>query len=262
MYSAMLRIPPFRITTSLDVLRYIVIDDSVRPSGFIFHIGRCGSTLLAKALARSRMNIVFGEAAPHNLFWKLMPRLGGEAIDLYRRLVLAMGRPRLPSYRSHFIKFSSWNILQFATIRAAFPDTPALFLFRQPSAVLASSQREAQPWLGVDVGLGRIWTDAAAATLDLGNAALAIRDSHFRCLDYAAITPGNLRSILRFFQVESPPRGELALMQSEFFWDSKSGRVPQPFAPRETPPIYTDPLLTEVYCSLVERSQTDWGQQL
>jgi len=89
----------------------------IRPTGFIFHAGRCGSTLLAKALASCVRNLVFSEAAPHNQIWEVLEvlRANGEGmpgIGAYRGLAVLMGRPRVASYSAHFIKFSSYNIVQ------------------------------------------------------------------------------------------------------------------------------------------------------
>lgn len=261
-YRAMTATPASRFITPLDALGSITPNDYLQPSGFIFHPGRCGSTLLAKVLARSRENLVFSEAAAHNQFWKALPGARGSAVDLYRRLVLAMGRRRLASYRAHFIKFTSYNIMQFALIRAAFPDTPAVFLFRQPAAVLASSARELQPWLGTDIGFGRIWADAETALLDFCRAALDIQDPRFRCLNYSAMVPRNLLSILRFFGSEPSSSRELALMESEFLWDAKSGRIPRRFVPKGPDEELAGSQLLGLYRELNERSRRDWSSEL
>jgi hypothetical protein len=260
-YRSLRRCPPALFTTSIDVLRKLPLDDSVQPTGFIFHSGRCGSTLLAKVLARSRENLVFSEAAAHNLVWKSLPGCGCEAIKMYRNLVLAMGRRRLASYRGHFIKFTSFNIMRFDSIRAAFPDTPAIFLFNEPGAVLESSAREVLPFLGVDVGLSRIWPDAGAAFADFCGAALAVRDPKFRCLEYSALTPRNLPSILRFLGREPASAKELALMESAFLWDAKSGRSPRRFEPRGPAQPCADSSLVALYRELVDRARSDWEIQ-
>lgn len=260
-FAALLRTQPVRFVTSIEALGFVSMDDSLPPTGFIFHPGRCGSTLLAKVIARSRENMVFSEVAAHNRAWKILPECRSSGIQLYRHLLMAMGRRRLPSYRAHFIKFTSFNIMRFELIRAAFPDTPAVFLFRQPDAVLESSAREVQPFLGHDVGLGRIWYQADAAFEDFCHAALAVRDPKFRCLNYSGITPQNLPSILRFFRGEPSSPRELALMESEFLWDAKSGRIPRPFVPREAAASLADPRLLGLYSQLVNRSRSDWESE-
>jgi hypothetical protein len=227
-YAALCRKPPERCLTPIDELASFCHEGSLYPTGFIFHSGRCGSTLLAKILARSRGNLVFSEAAPHNQIWRILPRDEARAIELYRNLVLAMGRKRVSSHRAHFIKFTSFNIVQFPFIRAAFPDVPALFLFRDRAAVVESFTRNPPGWLGQELGIGRSWNSPAEAVDDFLEAADSIRDVHFRRFDYASLTPELLPSMLEFFNVHPDPK-DLRLMLSEFEWDSKAAGVRRPF---------------------------------
>jgi hypothetical protein len=205
-------------------------DNCISPTGFIFHAGRCGSTLLTKTLARSRQNLIFSEAPPHNQVWKISSRGCNPDMDLYRHLAVSMGRKRLESYRSHIIKFTSFNIVQYAFVRAAFPGVPALFLFREPGALLNSYYRGAPRWLGKDLGMGMGWSSAEAAVESFFRGALSIHDPGFRCLDYACLSPQSLPAILRYLNVETTD-DEFRLMATEFAWDSKSGLVPRPYSP-------------------------------
>ena len=132
-YGAISRSTPQRFTSSLDFLSEPALPERcIPPAGFIFHTGRCGSTLLAKALARSRAHLIFSEAGPHNQIWRALSGDRQTRIEMYRTLVLTMGRPRLSSYQAHIVKFTSFNIVNFPFIREAFPGVPALFLFRDP----------------------------------------------------------------------------------------------------------------------------------
>jgi len=229
-WAALRRSDPDSFTSSLDVLDSIRIpSNSLPPTAFIFHSARCGSTLLAQALARSRQNMVFAEAAPHNQIWR---RSGAEsATTAYRNLFLAMGRRRLPSYRSHIVKFTSFNILKFHQIRAAFPTVPALFLFREPAAMLDSYRRANPPWMGRELGIGRILETPETAVEAFFREALSIRDPDFRCLDYALLKPESMTSILSFLQLNPSPR-EIGLMSAAFAWDAKNGAVARLFTPR------------------------------
>jgi hypothetical protein len=228
-YAALRRTPASAFLSGLDALKHDgILTGCMPPTGFIFHAGRCGSTLLVKILARSRSNMVFSEAQPHNQIWRAIQADGGT--DLYKALLIAMGRPRLPSYRSHIVKFTSFNIMQFERIRKAFPDVPALFLFRRPGAILASMHREAPGWLGRDLGIGRIWVDGETAVTDFFEAAADANDSLFWPLDYQQLTPERLPEILRFFNIDASP-SDLHLMTAEFSWDAK-GRQRRPFVPR------------------------------
>jgi len=80
-----------------------ILTDYIYPSGFIFHMGRCGSTLLSKALARSPNHLVISEAPPHYLIWEhlkgdwLKPlEYSQENLIIYKNLILTMGRKRGP----------------------------------------------------------------------------------------------------------------------------------------------------------------------
>jgi hypothetical protein len=198
-----------------------IVRGCMAPAGFIFHAGRCGSTLLVRALARSRQHLVFGEAAPHNQIWRARAADADEGIAMYRSLLILMGRRRLPSYTAHLIKFTSFNIMQYGFIRRGFPRVPALFLFRDPGSMLASYRREPPLWLNADLGIGKTWDHAEAAIEDCFRAALAIDEPGFRCVDYRDLSAETLPPILRFFQLDPAP-AELRLMQAEFAWDAKS----------------------------------------
>jgi len=234
--------PPECFTSSLEslesseILNPEISSTCIEPSGFIFHTGRCGSTLLAKALARSRRHLVFAEAEPHNRIWHALPADPDRAIRVYRNLLLLMGRRRLPSLAAHLIKFTSFNITRFHFIRSAFPRVPALFLFRDPAAVIASCLRKPPLWLGRDLGIGRIWASPEAAIKDYFNAALTIHEPRFQCLDYRDLVERGLPPILRLFQLD-PPKDELRMMESELAWDAKSV-LPRLFVPASRVPDY------------------------
>jgi hypothetical protein len=139
-----------------------------------------------------------------------------------------------------------------------FPDVPALFLFREPGPLLDSYRRARPAWMGEDVGIGKTgYTSEDALEAFLG-AALSIRDSNFRCLDYRELTPQSLPKILRFLRLD-PSTEDLRLMLSEFSWDAKSGTIPRPFlpAPSGAPVSVTGPL-GDLYDQLIRRSLGDW----
>ena len=258
-YRALCKVPPFECRTSLDVLSYLTMPDALPPSALIFNTGRCGSTLLAKVLARSRRNLVITEAAPHNQIWQALPT-GSLCQSTFRNLILATGRNRLRSYQAHVIKFTSVNIVHFDFIRAAFPGIPVLFLFRDPSAVLESYSRrdfEWKDWMGGSFGS---WDGPAQGVEDICNRALSVTDSNFRCLDYSALNPDSLGSITDFLGLQpGDPDGDK--MRSEFRWDSKSDQRPVPFIAAGLPGHGTVPhSLQTAYDSLRSRSEADWGQ--
>ena len=243
--------------TPLADLPEFPLEQCVSPTGLIFHSARCGSTLLAKVLARSRKNIVVGEASVQNAFWRLVEGRGPGEIDLFRRLVLAMGLRRLQGYDGHIVKFTSHNVMRFAAIREAFPHTPALFLFREPQATLDSYHRGLPGWMGKDCGDGLRWSTPEAAVADFWEAAMAIREPGLRMLDYTSLTPASLPGILDWFG-QKPDTAELRQMVAEFGWNSKS-RVPKPFIREVREKVgRVSPRLAELYTALRARESADW----
>jgi hypothetical protein len=221
---------PWHCESSLDFLRSAACDaDCISPGAFIFHAGRCGSTLLAKVIARSQEHMVFGEGGPHNQIWGVISGSRRSAPILFRNLLLHTGRRRLPSYRAHIVKFTSFNVLQFETIRTAFPEVPALFLFRKPAQILASYRRESPGWMGKDTEIGTIGQSAEAAVTKVFQAALGA-GKDLVCLDYADLTPDTLPGVLGYFHLDPCPE-DLALMRAEFRWDAKTNRL------RSTQPV-------------------------
>lgn len=130
-----------------------IVENAMYPSGFIFHMGRCGSTLISKALARSEDNLVISEAPPHFLIWSIWNKdwvnpfvYTEEHVQRYRNLILAIGRKRRPSYKVHFIKFTTFNIMYIDFIRRVFPDVPVIFLYRDPAEVMIAFSEQGPGW--------------------------------------------------------------------------------------------------------------------
>ncbi len=127
-----------------------VVNKSAPVCGLIFHISRCGSTLLGKCLATSQENIVINQggalqrgfwAWATNDFQRPLPK-GGPYQAMFRRLVGSMARRRRDEWSATFIKLISWNALYLDFIKAAFPYAPAMFMYRDPVEVIAPVLKE------------------------------------------------------------------------------------------------------------------------
>ncbi|MDF7777033.1 hypothetical protein P1X14_17380 [Sphingomonas sp. AOB5] len=121
--------------------------DALAPAGFIFHMSRCGSTLAAQMLAADPANIVLSEAAPLDSILQI-PLMVQDApfetvVAAVRAMVLAYGRGTAGKAQRYFIKTDSWHIFALPLLRAAFPETPWVFLYRDPVEVLVSQARMA-----------------------------------------------------------------------------------------------------------------------
>ena len=114
------------------------------PTGFIFHMSRCGSTLVAQMLASMPQAIVVAEAEPIDAVLRAHfrdPNVSDDQRQAWlRSVVSALGRTRNPQEQYLFIKFDSWNIVDLPLIRRSFPGVPWLFLYRDPVEVMVSHQ--------------------------------------------------------------------------------------------------------------------------
>ncbi len=111
------------------------------PRGLIFHVSRCGSTLVAQQLAALSQHRVLSEAEPIDGVLRFAP--AGRDIPTEERaawlrwIVAALARPA-PGEEALFIKHDSWHVIDMPAIRSAFPDVPRVFVYRDPLEVLHS----------------------------------------------------------------------------------------------------------------------------
>ena len=137
----------FAPVTSLERLRARAAAlPGIQPTGFIFHVSRCGSTLLARLLAQAANALVLSEPPPLDAIVRANhrePRMDEALqIETLRAMVSALGQPRAPGQNRLFIKLDAWHVLQAPLLRAAFPDTPWVFLYRDPLEVMVSHLRQ------------------------------------------------------------------------------------------------------------------------
>jgi len=154
---------PKLIETNIDLLsRDNILSDSIYPTGFVFFVHRCGSTLLGKALAQVDSHIVMNEAnALHEGLWSYLSKgwttpisPTDENLSIIRNLILALGRRRTDKHNSYFIKFNPWHSVSSCMdiITAAFPDVPCLFLYRDVNEMLASVSKVSAPIMSNIIG--------------------------------------------------------------------------------------------------------------
>lgn len=141
---------------------------ALAPTGFIFHLSRCGSTLVSQMFAALDQNVVISEPPPVDSILRAnrkKPKITDEQrIAWLQWLIGALGQKRNREEKHFFVKFDSWSTLDLAIIKRAFPAVPWIFLYRNPVEVIVSHlrQRGAQMIPGV---VGQILPD-----LDLANA--------------------------------------------------------------------------------------------
>lgn len=114
----------------------------LKPNGFIFHLSRCGSTLVSQMLAALDRNIVISEAAPLDFVLRAKNVSEERRIRWFRWMVNALGQKRNEREANFFIKFDSWSVVEFGLIKRAFPDVPWIFLYREPVEIIVSQMRQ------------------------------------------------------------------------------------------------------------------------
>jgi hypothetical protein len=132
------------------------------PAGLVFHVGRCGSTLVAQLLKQLPGVTVYSEPLPCNDL--LVP----PQREPRARLVMAL-RVLGDLFARHaggpyVIKFSSWNTLYCDLLCEAFPATPWALCVRDPLEVAVSLVQERPGWLAAGSASERLFTSAAGAT--------------------------------------------------------------------------------------------------
>jgi len=115
---------------------------ALAPAGFIFHMSRCGSTLVAQMLAKLDRARVISEApaiddvVQADLALPGLPRQ--RQVRWLRQVVAALGQRRGGGESLYFVKLDSWHIHHLPLIREAFPEVPWVFLSRAPRDVISS----------------------------------------------------------------------------------------------------------------------------
>ena len=136
----------FTQRTKINVLEEcFALRKGLPPKGFIFHLSRCGSTLVSQILAALPRNIVISEAPPLDSIIRAgvfrPTTTDDEKIAWLQWMVAAIGQNRDSQAEQLFIKFDSWNTLDLDLISRAFPAVPWIFLYRHPLEVLVSHRR-------------------------------------------------------------------------------------------------------------------------
>jgi hypothetical protein len=141
--AAIVALEEFTLETSLNILTTLNALPA-KPSGFIFHTSRCGSTLLTKILQRSANVLAFNEPQPINaLLVNYATPHDNIANPSWQQQGNTLINNVLTTYlytqKKIFIKFSSFNLLLLDSIMKLWPNVPIVFLYRNPVEVVVSN---------------------------------------------------------------------------------------------------------------------------
>lgn len=140
----------FRRQTPLhDLLAWHEQSPGLDPSLVIFHVSRCGSTLITQALAESPHHLQLSEPAPVDFLLRQALPSGlidkAQVVRALRAWVSAWAQrcdsasPRLESVS---LKLDAWNTDKAPLVAEAWPEARWVFLAREPLSVLVSQMRE------------------------------------------------------------------------------------------------------------------------
>jgi hypothetical protein len=224
----------FRRETPIDVLAEL--EPGLEPSGFVFHVSRCGSTLVTRMLASLPRHLVLSEPLPVDDVLRAHAS-EEDKVRWLRWIVSALGRPRLGDERAYVLKLDAWSACSLGTVRRAFPDVPWVFLSREPVQVLASHflQRGAHmvpgaldPELfGLDRdSIGRMLPEEYCARVlaAICGSAVEHRDEQALFLDYRELPDAVFDRILGAFGLECD-ESEVARMREVAGLDAKNPPV-------------------------------------
>lgn len=236
--------PPPLVRTGLDALAALDGAPSLDPAALIFHLSRCGSTLVSRLLATVPWTLVIAEPAPINaLLMAERSDLGDEElVPLLRATIRALGRRRFGDERRYVLKLSSWNVRRIALLRSAFPGVPVIWVQRDPSAIIASLLADPPGWAALRhrpaqaqalLGVARetlAGSDAAFYLHTLAAMLASVRaaaDGKLLAIDYRDLPHAVWDDVAPFIGIE-PSEADIARMRAEARLDSKSA-APRPF---------------------------------
>ncbi|WLQ13937.1 hypothetical protein O5O45_29875 [Hahella aquimaris] len=122
------------------LIRHSRLFADVRPAGFIFHLSRCGSTLVSNLLAVSPAHCVISESSALTELLLDKDLSDSQKAEALRFLLAAQGLAGGCDQKL-IVKWNAWDIGFWPLLRRLYPDTPSVFVIRRPEEILASHQR-------------------------------------------------------------------------------------------------------------------------
>ena len=188
----------------------------VKPTGFIFHLSRCGSTLVSGCLSELESTCVFSESP---LLTEVL--LDGDLSLVqqknFLRAFINLQAAAFPNRPHMIIKWNAWDIFCWEIIRELHPQVPVIFLVRDPVEILASHQRSAGRHMAGDKSLATLhpvfsrvsdeqtllgWQSGVLGAL-LGEMNRVKHDNAILCLDYKNLDVVGMNKICHHFGIDT-----------------------------------------------------------
>lgn len=214
---------PPRITRLDELPEIACAFEALEPAALIFHVSRCGSTLLSQLLDLNEACVTLSEVP----FFDQLLRARydsqlAETVDVATHFPAAMrlyGQRRSERERLLVVKLDSWQVGFHAELRALYPRTPFVLLYREPGAVIRSHRKRpgmhAVPGVIEDAVFGFAPGDESvtpethlARVLEFYYESfleMARTDAHCLLLPYRSDMMSAVESIARFCRIEMSP---------------------------------------------------------
>lgn len=115
------------------------------PEAFIFHISRCGSTLLSQLISLDPQCLVLSEVPFFDNILQLPFKLKNVDDTLrenaFRAAIKIIGQNKTEHQQRLIIKTDSWHIFSYKFLRQLYPFAEFILLYRSPDEVLRSHQK-------------------------------------------------------------------------------------------------------------------------
>ncbi|GAA3775358.1 sulfotransferase family protein [Flavobacterium ginsengiterrae] len=115
--------------------------ESVELKSLVFHVSRCGSTMLSQSLATSSENIMISEGPVFDQILRSDNFGLDKKATLLKSVLKFLGQKRFPEQKNLILKLDAWHIFNAGYLRTIFPDIPFGLLYRNPVEVLKSHQK-------------------------------------------------------------------------------------------------------------------------
>jgi hypothetical protein len=233
------------VETPLDALLAKENAEGTGVNGMIYHISRCGSTLLTNALSACGTTIALSEPPmPLSFLMTLMqhPDAYGDAavVAILRATFVAIRQCCEAEASSVVIKMFSGNVFQLPFIRAAAPESREVFLYRDPVEVLLSNVATPdQRWVWEEGMTGVCASTAIEMPVvelfarAIGRMLTAMRNSlrpNTLLINYAELNYDTVRMVADYLDLSTTDAG-LMTMRTVLGYRAKEAHRRAPFAP-------------------------------
>ena len=200
--------------------------EPVQPAGIIFHISRCGSTLLANALRAASSTVVLSEPRVvgmlfrpelfHNSAFPQEYRFESRKL-LLNAITTLYGHSSGATSTRLVLKCFAVHLLQIRFIQRLWPGVPCLVMVRKPEEVIASNLARQAGWVrwqakpriakrifGWNLDVSKMSTEeyCARAIGRYCETALQALNESCKVIDYDAVRAPVMPKIAQFFGVE------------------------------------------------------------